>query len=118
VPGAPAALVAATPPAALSTRLPSPPLLHAPAAPRHRTHPLTLPRLRRRCRHRDIGDGAYDDHLVEFGEDAARDGRRVTVRTLHEHNGEQKGSWPPWRVFTLVLCLWALLLNSLICAAL
>ncbi|KAG5180975.1 glycoside hydrolase superfamily [Tribonema minus] len=40
--------------------------------------------------------GKYDYWMQKFGETAARDGREVTLRMLHEFNG----SWYKWCVFT------------------
>jgi hypothetical protein len=39
------------------------------------------------CAFRDVANGKYDRALRKFGEAAARDGRRISVRLLHEMNG-------------------------------
>ncbi|KAG5180974.1 glycoside hydrolase superfamily [Tribonema minus] len=44
----------------------------------------------------NIAAGAYDDKLKTFGADAAADGREVTIRMLHEFNGD----WYSWCAFS------------------
>ncbi|KAG5189206.1 glycoside hydrolase superfamily [Tribonema minus] len=42
-----------------------------------------------------IASGAYDSKLRAVGKDAAKDGRQIYVRMLHEMNGD----WYNWRAF-------------------
>ncbi|KAG5192096.1 hypothetical protein JKP88DRAFT_251072 [Tribonema minus] len=42
-----------------------------------------------------IAGGKYDWELINFAQDAKKDGRQITIRILHEFNGD----WYPWGVF-------------------